>query len=168
MKIRTVTKNDYDEIYKFIQEAFKTAEVSDGTEQDFVQTLRKSRNYLPELEFDAYNNNLLISHIMLTKQNLICNKPVNAVLVAPFSIKLEYRNSGIGSALMQHALKEAVKQNYSAAFLIGNPEYYKRFGFRQCIEYNIKNISEVPDKFVLAHELVPNSFKNITGEIKII
>ncbi len=168
MDIRTVTKNDFDEIYKFIKEAFKTAEVSDGTEQDFVLALRKSENYLPELEFAAYNENLLIGHIMLTKQKLTCNKPVNAVLVAPLSVKSEYRNNGIGSALMQHALKEAIKQNYSAAFLIGNPEYYRRFGFRQCSKYNIKNISEVPDKFVLAHELIPDTFKNITGEIKII
>lgn len=168
MDIRTVTKNDFDEIYKFIKEAFKTAEVSDGTEQDFVLELRKSENYLPELEFAAYNENLLIGHIMLTKQKLTCNKPVNAVLVAPLSVKLEYRNSGIGSALMQHALKEAINQNYSAAFLIGNPEYYRRFGFSQCSKYNIKNISEVPDKFVLAHELIPDTFKNITGEIKII
>lgn len=87
MDIKLVNKEDYDKIYTFVEEAFKTAEVSDGTEQDFVLELRKSRNYVPELEFSAYDKNILIGHIMLTKQNLKSNKPVKAVLVAPLSVK---------------------------------------------------------------------------------
>lgn len=35
MDIKLVNKEDYDKIYTFVEEAFKTAEVSDGTEQDF-------------------------------------------------------------------------------------------------------------------------------------
>lgn len=69
---------------------------------------------------------------------------------------------------MKYALNEAVKQGFNAAFLIGSPLYYKRFGFNETNSYNIKNISEVPDKFVLACELVPETFKNIKDEIKII
>lgn len=48
MDIKSVNKEDYDKIYTFIEEAFKTAEVSDGTEQDFVLELRKSSNYIPD------------------------------------------------------------------------------------------------------------------------
>ena len=69
MDIKLVNKEDYNKIYTFVEEAFKTAEVSDGTEQDFVLELRKSSNYEPELEFAAYDKNILIVHIMLTKQN---------------------------------------------------------------------------------------------------
>lgn len=69
---------------------------------------------------------------------------------------------------MKYALNEAVKQGFNAAFLIGSPLYYKRFGFNETNTYNIKNISEVPDKFVLACELVPETFKKINAEIKIV
>lgn len=168
MDIKIVNKEDYDKIYTFVEEAFKTAEVSDGTEQDFVLELRKSSNYIPELEFSAYDKNILIGHIMLTRQNLKSNKPVKAVLVAPLSVKKEYRSRGIGTSLMKYALNEAVKQEFNAAFLIGSPLYYKRFGFKETNSYNIKNISEVPDEFVLACELVPETFKNINAEIKIV
>lgn len=109
MDIKLVNKEDYDKIYTFVEEAFKTVEVSDGTEQDFVLELRKSSNYVPELEFAAYDKNILIGHIMLTKQNLNSNKPVKAVLVAPLSVKKEYRSRGIGTSLMKYALNEAVK-----------------------------------------------------------
>lgn len=168
MNIKLVNKEDYDKIYTFVEEAFKTAEVSDGTEQDFVLELRKSNNYVPELEFTAYDKNILIGHIMLTRQILNSNKPVKAVLVAPLSVKKEYRNCSVGTSLMKCSLNEAVKQGFNAAFLIGSPLYYKRFGFKETNTYNIKNISEVPDKFVLACELVPETFKNINAEIKII
>ena len=166
MHIKLVNKEDYDKIYTFVEEAFKTAEVSDGTEQDFE--LRKSSNYVPELEFAAYDKNVLIGHIMLTRQILNSNKPVKAVLVAPLSVKKEYRSRGVGTSLMKYALNESVKQGFNSAFLIGSPLYYKRFGFNETNTYNIKNISEVPDKFVLACELVPETFKNINAEIKII
>ena len=166
MHIKLVNKEDYDKIYTFVEEAFKTAEVSDGTEQDFE--LRKSSNYVPELEFAAYDKNVLIGHIMLTRQILNSNKPVKAVLVAPLSVKKEYRSRGVGTSLMKYALNESVKQGFNSAFLIGSPLYYKRFGFNETNSYNIKNISEVPDKFVLACELVPETFKNINAEIKIV
>jgi len=100
--------------------------------------LRKSSNYVPELEFAAYDKNILIGHIMLTKQNLKSNKPVKAVLVAPLSVKKECRSRGIGTSIMKYALNEAVKQGFNAAFLIGSPLYYKRFGFKETNSYNIK------------------------------
>lgn len=87
MDIKLVNKEDYDKIYTLVEEAFKTAEVSDATEQDFVLELHKSSNYVPELELAVYDKNILIGHIMLTKQNLKSNKSVKAVLVAPLSVK---------------------------------------------------------------------------------
>ena len=83
--------------------------------------LRKSRNYVPELEFSAYDKNILIGHIMLTKQNLKSNKPVKAVLVAPLSVKKEYRSRGIGTSLMKYALNEAIKQGFKCGFFNRKP-----------------------------------------------
>ena len=168
MDIKLVNKQDYDIFYAFVVVAFKTAEGSDGTELVCVLELRKSSNNIPELEFAAYDKNILIGHIMLTKQNLKSNKPVKAVLVAPLSVKKEYRSRGTGTSLMKYALNEAVKQGFNAAFLKGSPLYFLRFGFNETNSYNIKNISEVPDQFVLACELVPETFKNINAEIKIV
>ncbi len=39
MDIKLVNKEDYDKIYTFVEKAFKTAKVSDGSEQDFVLEL---------------------------------------------------------------------------------------------------------------------------------
>lgn len=168
MQIRKATPNDYEAIYEFVQTAFATADVSDGTEQDFVVQLRQSANYLPDLEFVAVEDNEIIGHIMLTKQAVNTNKPLHAVLVAPLSVKQNLRSTGIGTSLMQHALKCTKQAGFEAAFLIGNPDYYKRFGFKETGFYNIKNNNTLPDKYVLAFPLKQNAFNNITGSIKII
>ena len=47
--------------------AFETARVSNGNEQDFVNRLRASGSYIPELALVAEENGKLVGHIMLTK-----------------------------------------------------------------------------------------------------
>lgn len=171
--IRVVTENDFIEIYDFVETAFKTAEVSDGTEQDFVLELRKGA-YLPELELVMVDKTGIIGHIMFTEQKVDVmdmsgiSSVFTGLLVAPLSVKLEYRNKGVGAALMKEGFKRAVERGYKAAFLVGNPEYYKRFGFKETGCYGIKNDSKIPDRFVLGCEIVPNSLRGLTGSIKII
>ncbi|WP_294149006.1 GNAT family N-acetyltransferase [uncultured Clostridium sp.] len=171
--IRVVTENDYSEIYDFVETAFKTAEVSDGTEQDFVLELRKGA-YLPELELVMVDETGIIGHVMFTEQkvNVTDKSGVESVftglLVAPLSVKLEYRSKGVGAALMNEGFKRALEKGYKAAFLVGNPEYYKRFGFKETGCYGIKNDSEIPDRFVLGCEIVADSLAGLTGSIKIV
>ena len=49
MIIRQETKEDFKEIYKLVKNAFETARVSNGKEQDYVNELRASSKYIPEL-----------------------------------------------------------------------------------------------------------------------
>ena len=70
MHIRLAQESDYQKIYELVQTAFLTAQVSDGTEQDFVLKLREGDTFIPQLEFVAEDNNELIGHIMMTKQNI--------------------------------------------------------------------------------------------------
>ena len=53
MKIRQENEIDYPAIYSLFQTAFETADVKDGTEQDFAVNLRNGPNYVPELALVA-------------------------------------------------------------------------------------------------------------------
>ena len=48
MEIRVAKPEDYSEIYRLVKTAFQTAQVSDGTEQEFVLELCASSGYIPE------------------------------------------------------------------------------------------------------------------------
>ncbi|HWR07601.1 hypothetical protein [Sporomusa sp.] len=56
MIIRKETEKDFSQIYDLVKAAFQTAKVSDGKEQDFVNQLRSSSNYIPELALIAEEN----------------------------------------------------------------------------------------------------------------
>lgn len=64
-------------------------------------------------------------------------------------VDLAYRNQGIGSKLMNYGLIKAKELGYDTAFLVGNPEYYQKFGFLCVTNYNLKNMTTIPDKYVM-------------------
>jgi predicted N-acetyltransferase YhbS len=51
--IRQEKPSGFQEIYDFVKVAFQTAKVANGKEQDFVDKLRVSGNYIPELALVA-------------------------------------------------------------------------------------------------------------------
>ncbi len=163
--IRREREDDRAEVYTLIQTAFQTAKVKDGDEQDFAAGLRNSNAFIPELSLIAETGNKIIGHILLTKTYV--EQPdgshYEALLVAPLSVLLEYRDRGIGSALMNEAFRMARSLGYKAAFLVGDPNYYRRFGFKQTTLFGIKSKNDIPDQFVQVVELEPDALQNVKG-----
>ena len=55
--------------------------------------------------------------------------PVPALLLGPLAVDCAHEGKGIGGALMRAALTEARDRAHGAVLLVGDPEYYERFGF---------------------------------------
>lgn len=166
MIIRQERIEEFDKIYKLVEGAFKTAQVSDGKEQDFVVKLRASTGYIPELALVAENEDRIVGHIMLTKQIIVCEEgDYEGLLLAPLSVDFKWRSKGIGTQLVKECFKIAKKEGYKAVFLVGNPNYYSRFGFKESIEFGIVNTQGIPEQYVLACELITDALYNIKGNI---
>lgn len=165
--IRHARQADYPTIYELIETAFKTAEHRDGTEQDFAVDLRAGTNYIPELELVAEIDSQLIGHIMLTKTYVVLpdGGRYDTPLLAPLSVLREYRNAGVGSALVRAELRIARTMGYRTVFLVGEPDYYRRFGFELSHLYGISH-EFLPAEYVQTVELVPGALAGITGRIK--
>ena len=163
--MRQETPDDLAEAYTLIQIAFETAKVKDGTEQDFAAELRRSDKFIPELSLVAEANGRLIGHIMLTKT--FVKQPDGAhfesLLAAPLSVAMEWRDRGVGSALMREGLQIAEEMGYRAAFLVGDPGYYERFGFRSTAAYGIRSQADIPPQFVMVRELTPGALDGVSG-----
>ena len=162
--VRPTTSVDYSTVYNLIQTAFETAEHTDGDEQNFAVNLRNSQNYIPELDLVAELDGRLIGHIMFTK--IFVTKPdgskYTSLMVAPLSVLLEYRSMGIGSKLMEEGCCIAASLGYKTAFLLGEPNYYQRFGFKQTHLYGIGHES-YPAEYLMVKELLPGALNGITG-----
>lgn len=170
MNIRQENKNDYEAIYDFVKTAFETAKVKDGNEQDFVSSIRRSGNYIPELALVAEDKNEIVGHIMLSKTYVENeDKKFEVLYLAPVSVLLKRRNQGIGSKLIYESFKRARQMGYKAVFLAGDPAYYNRFGFAPTIKHNIKCSLEIPEELyenIMVCELVPDALDGIFGVVK--
>jgi putative acetyltransferase len=166
MKIRPETPQDFPFLYNFVKDAFKTAKISNGDEQNFVDKLRTIEGYIPELALVAEENSKIIGHIMLTKTYVLTGtERFEALLLAPLSVALSYRRCGVGSALVFESLRLAKDLGFTAVFVVGDPAYYSRFGFKSSRQFHIVHVPEIPDPYVMALELIPNALVGVSGRV---
>ena len=164
----TEKENEFSEIYELVKIAFQTSENADGDEQDYVNNLRKSNNYIPELALTIKDGIKIIGHIMLTKTIITRgNEKLEAILLSPVCTQLEYRNKGIASKLIIHSLTMAKDKGYKAVFLVGEPEYYSRFGFKSIINFVLKDTGDIPEKSTMGLELEEGYLGKKGGTISI-
>ena len=114
----------------------------------------------------AETDGKLIGHIMMTQTPVLQSngERYTALLVAPLSVQLEYRDLAVGSALMKEGLRLAAEMGYQAVFLTGDPNYYSRFGYQSSSRFGI-TCPGIPDQYVLAYELVPHALDKVEGTI---
>ncbi len=170
--IRPERREEFPAVYSLVREAFASARISDGDEQDFVERLRAGAGYIPELALVAEKDGELAGHIMLTGITLVLdaakdgeesgNMPV--LMLAPLCVRLECRKRGLGAALVRKAFERARELGHGAVFLAGDPAYYGRFGFRKAEKFGIRHLPEsIPGRYVLACELYPGALAGKKG-----
>jgi len=166
MIIREESPAEYPLIYDFVREAFKTARVSNGEEQDFVRKLQTSDRYIPSLSLVAVENGRIIGHVMLSKIQIKSKeRPFESLLLAPLSVAGTHRNQGVGSSLVKTAFETAKWMGYTSVLIVGNPAYYSRFGFRSAKSFGITSAESLPENVFMACELVPDSLKGVSGTV---
>ena len=80
----------------------------------------------------------IIGHINYSKGHIEYeNEKVDAVLLGPIAIHKQYQNQGFGSKLIECTLDLAKKGDIPFIFVIGDENYYNRFGFVNASQYNL-------------------------------
>lgn len=147
MMIRQEKQTDHDAVYQVVKEAFAHAEQSDGTEQDLVVNLRKSKSFVPELSLVAEEDGKIVGHILFTKALV---NGVEILALAPLSVLPEYQNRGIGLSLMEQGHKTARELGYPYSVVLGHAKYYPKAGYVPASRYGIRAPFEVEDENFMA------------------
>jgi putative acetyltransferase len=142
MNPRIVIRNEMDDDVSPITEvtiaAFKTLAISNHTEQFIIEALRAADALTVSLVAEV--NGRVMGHIAFSPVTIADGTP-NWYGLGPVSVLPEHQRQGIGKALIWEGLSRLKDLNARGCCLVGHPDYYKKFGF--------KNISG------LLHEGVP-------------
>ena len=57
--------------------------------------------------------------------------------VGHIAVRPEFQNNGIGAKLVQAWIDACRRAGYDVIFVLGNPDFWQRFGFAQASEYGI-------------------------------
>lgn len=72
----------------------------------------------------------IVGHVLLSPVHIEHGGSNTSVLgLAPIAVAPEYQRQGVGSKLMRSALDQARARHVGAVVLVGEPDYYARFGF---------------------------------------
>ena len=164
--IRNEKKEDYRNVEQLIRVAFWNLYVPGCNEHYILHNLRKSNDFIPELDFVAEKEGQIVGQIAYSR-GIIKRKQgeeKEVISFGPVSILPAFQKRGIGSALIIHTINLARGMGYPAICIYGDPRYYSRFGFRCAEKYEIR---AADDKFAVALqvlELKHGVLNNMSGK----
>ncbi len=122
IQIRHERLADIDAREALLDQAFGDTRLRKSSER-----LREDRLPAEGLSFIASEGKRVIGTARLW--NVSCGNGPSALLLGPVAVAEDCRSRGLGGAMVRRAIQTARKLGYSAIVLVGDPEYYNRFGF---------------------------------------
>jgi len=164
-ELRLENEKDFGAVEALTREAFWNIHVPGASEHLLIHNLRKTKEFIRNLDFVAIANQKIVGNIAYVETKIINNEKEYIVLTfGPVSVLPEYQNKGIGTKLINHTIQLSKEMGYKAIIIYGDPEYYKRFGFRESKKYNITNMEGKYPAALLVLELFTNALNGINGK----
>ncbi|MCF6515493.1 GNAT family N-acetyltransferase [Lactobacillus sp. S2-2] len=165
MKIRKIKTEDYQAVKDLVITAFSKSEHGYGGEAELVEKIRNLDSYDHNLELVAEKYDHIIGHVLLSEIKI---QGINqyGFSLAPISVLPKNQNQKIGSQLMKKIEEQAKNTDKKFISILGNPDYYKKFGYKEAKKYNIKAPFEVPEKYYLIKSINDFNLNNFSGMIE--
>lgn len=119
MKIRHERPEDITAIHALHVDCFETE-----VEAKLVDELRADGDAVVSLVIET--EGALIGHVMFSR----LGAPLPSLALAPVAVAKPYRAKGVAHGLIREGIDCARAQEEAAVFVLGDPRYYRRFGFK--------------------------------------
>ncbi len=97
-------------------------------EADLVQMLHDDLD--SQISLVAKDGAQVVGHVMLSRMQVEGDgRSYRALGLGPVAVIPELQRRGVGSALIDEAMRLAEQRGEEIVFLLGEPDYYRRFGF---------------------------------------
>ncbi len=160
MIIRNETAADIAAITEVTVAAFRTLPISNQTEQFIINALRVAG--VLTISLVAEIDGQVVGHIAFSPVT-ISDGSIGWYGLGPVSVLPKYQKQGIGKSLINKGLSLLKELGGQGCTLVGDPNYYKRFGFQNFPELVHEGVPQevflalpftknVPQGIVVFHE----------------
>jgi putative acetyltransferase len=139
MIVRKETESDIEAIFEVTKAAFENHPISDHTEQFIVNALRGAGALTISLVADI--DGRAVGHIAFSPV-IISDGSLNWYGLGPISVLPEFQRQGIGKSLVREGLSLLKALEAKGCALVGEFEYYNRFGFENFPDLIFEGISQ--------------------------
>lgn len=158
LEIRSEHASDVQAVDAVVAAAFESR-----VEAELVVALRRSAD--PQLSLVAESEGQVVGHVFFSPVGIESGPPgLAAAQLAPLAVAPAHQRTGIGGALVREGLARCRAIGWSAVFLVGDPDYYGRFGFRSAGPSGFSQPG-AHDRFLQLVELVPGALSEASGRI---
>ena len=107
-------------------------------EHFLIRIIRESKDYIPQISRIAEYNGKIVGAVYYTKAWIIDGDITHDVITfGPLAVEPTMEGNDIGGALMRETIKLAKEAGFAGIVLMGEPNYYPRFGFERGKKYGI-------------------------------
>jgi putative acetyltransferase len=133
---------------------------TDG-EARLVEQLRASKRLIASLVADE--NGQLVGHVAFSPVSVASGAP--GAGLAPIAVAAPHRRRRIAAELVRAGLQACHDLDYGWAVVLGESDYYSRFGFRPAAEFGLEDEYGGGSAFQ-AIELIPGTLPMNAGRVK--
>ena len=121
----------------------------------------------PYISLVAHDESRVIGHVLFTPVTVRDGvADWSALGMGPVAVRPDRQRRGVGSALILAGLEKCLEAGESVVFVLGDPGYYVRFGFRSAIALGLRYRSPQFDLAFMVAELTPGALGNRKGMVE--
>lgn len=128
-EVRIEQPEDADGVRRLLEAAF-----GGEVEARLVAALKPTHAWLPEFSVVAEENGQVVAFALLSR---IMVGGEAALALGPVAVTPGRQRQGLGTAVVRDALRRATEARERLVLVLGDPAYYRRFGFVAAAPYGI-------------------------------
>lgn len=168
IKLQTVLPSQYATTAAVVEKAFTGIKYTDHDEHQLIGRLRKSPLYQPTFDVLASTAAGEVVGFAMLSPATVNRQPATGkplLVLAPLAVLPAYQAQGVGSALVRELEQRAHIAGYPAISVLGDPNYYGRFGYTTAADFRITAPFEIPAENFMLHELDPHALTHYHGKL---
>jgi putative acetyltransferase len=126
--IRPTRVQDRPSVLRVVRQAFADEDRDGQAEVDIVVETWARGAVSPDLDLVAVEDGPVLGHIMASRGRLGEREVLG---IAPLSVTPSRQRQGIGTALVTQVIARVDAAGWPLIVLLGDPRYYRRFGFER-------------------------------------